>query len=264
MRTIQTEEVLNAVYQRRAIRQYTNESVDAATISGLIDAAIQAPSAMNLQPWSFVVVLGSQRLRGYSARIKAHLANAPDGAAAEWKEFFSDESDVFHGAPALVVVCATSPGTQAAEDCALAAQNLMLAAFASGLGTCPIGFARPWLCLPEVKRELGIPDDLVPGFSSRRRAPGGAPRKPRPPPRAHSVSAALKLCQAKDGRPVPLRGVSICEHDRRSLLPYCVLSQIESSERSTGGAKRAAPHRYGAVILRPPSPSLRVTGLRSG
>jgi nitroreductase len=36
----------------------------------------------------------------------------------------------------------------------------MLAAHAAGLGTCPIGFARPWLNLPETKRELSFPDEL--------------------------------------------------------------------------------------------------------
>jgi nitroreductase len=40
----------------------------------------------------------------------------------------------------------------------------MLAAYGHGLGTCPIGFARPWLNLPTTKRALGIPVDYQPVF----------------------------------------------------------------------------------------------------
>jgi len=51
-----------------------------------------------------------------------------------------------------------------AEDCSLAAENLMLAAHAMGLATCPIGFARLWLNRPDVKKELGIPESYAPVF----------------------------------------------------------------------------------------------------
>jgi nitroreductase len=64
---------------------------------------------------------------------------------------------LFYHAPALVIVLATDGTTQSAEDCCLAAQNLMLAARARHLGTCWIGLARPWLNLPATKVELGLP-----------------------------------------------------------------------------------------------------------
>jgi nitroreductase len=67
-------------------------------------------------------------------------------------------------ASALIVVCATSQDPQAAEDCCLAAQNLMLAAFANGFGSCPIGLARSWLSLAATKREIGIPQEWRPVF----------------------------------------------------------------------------------------------------
>ena len=51
-----------------------------------------------------------------------------------------------------------------AEDCSLAAQNVMLAAQAFGLATCPIGFARHWFNRPEVKQEFGIPESYSPVF----------------------------------------------------------------------------------------------------
>ena len=66
---------------------------------------------------------------------------------------------VFHHAPALVLILAKSSASQAAEDCCLAAENFMLAAREEGLGTCWVGFARPWLDLPSTKTELGISDE---------------------------------------------------------------------------------------------------------
>ena len=62
--------------------------------------------------------------------------------------------ELFHGAPALVVIYATS--ADGVPDCFLAAQNLMLAAWTLGLGTCPIGLARPLFNRAEVKEELGV------------------------------------------------------------------------------------------------------------
>lgn len=64
---------------------------------------------------------------------------------------------MFHGAPALVIILAKSSATQAAEDCCLAAENLMLGVRDEGLGSCWIGLARPWLDLPTTKAELRLP-----------------------------------------------------------------------------------------------------------
>jgi nitroreductase len=85
--------------------------------------------------------------------------------------------DIFHGAKTLIVIYATRGRFNPNEDCCLAAENLMLAAYGMGLGTCPIGFARPWLELPEVKRELGVPGHytaifpLVVGYPARKAEP---------------------------------------------------------------------------------------------
>lgn len=78
-----------------------------------------------------------------------------------FQQMLSDPAfDIFYNAHILVVICATSESMNGAEDCCLAAQNLILRAYDMGLGTCPIGLARPWLNLPEVKAEIGIPAGL--------------------------------------------------------------------------------------------------------
>jgi nitroreductase len=156
--------IIEAIYHRRAVRAFTGMQVASTTIYDLIQAAIQAPSAMNQQPWAFAVYQGQERLREYSVRAKAHYLGAvlpTFGLHGRGDTLTDPHFNIFHDAGTLLVVCARHQGLNPAEDCCLAAQNIMLAAHGAGLGTCPIGLARPWLNLPEVKGELGI----LPGLS---------------------------------------------------------------------------------------------------
>lgn len=154
-------DLLHAIYHRRSVREYTEVPVHAAMVNDLLKAAIQAPSATNQQPWAFAIIQGRARLDRYSERAKAHLlAILPETLLLYHRadDLASEEYNVFHHADTLVAICARRAPHHPEDDCFLAAQNLMLAAYAMGLGTCPIGFARPWLNLPEIKHELGIPE----------------------------------------------------------------------------------------------------------
>ena len=57
----------------------------------------------------------------------------------------------------LVLVLAKTDTEQAREDCCLAAQTLMLAAADAELGSCWVGFGRPWLNRPETRALLKLP-----------------------------------------------------------------------------------------------------------
>jgi nitroreductase len=159
-------ELLNAVRQRRAVREYTDRPVNRSIIEKLIDIAILAPSAMNLQPWAFAVVLGRDNVNAQGGRAQSWLlanfsqtpfSQMPQGARL--RQMLEDRSYfLFHQAPALVIVLAKSRDSQSAEDCCLAAEILMLAARDEELGTCWVGLARPWLDLPATKLELGLPE----------------------------------------------------------------------------------------------------------
>jgi nitroreductase len=174
----------DAIFGRRAVREYTDQAVDEEAIRRLIAAALQAPSAVNEQPWTFAVVRERNRLDRISREAKAHwLATMPDDArAARYRSLLSDPGfDILHRAPALIVISARAPGPWIVEDCALAAENLMLAAFAEGLGTCWIGFAQGYLNTPDGKAVLGLPDAWVPVapiiVGRPKRAPAPVPRK---------------------------------------------------------------------------------------
>lgn len=182
-----TTDVLEAIHGRRAVRAYTPEPVGEAAIRLLLRAAVQAPSAMNAQPWGFVVVQDRERLRRWSEWAKAQLlAQSPtDPKSGRYRGLLADPAyDIFYDAGTLIVICAPQDSPWAQADCWLAAQNLQLAAFALGLGTCCIGFALGVLNAPEVKAELSIPADM------RAVAPliVGTPTAPPPPvPRAEPV-----------------------------------------------------------------------------
>jgi nitroreductase len=157
-------ELLKAIYGRRAVRSYGKAAVGRDKIERVIDAAVHAPSAMNQQLWTFAIIQGAERMTNVAGAAKRHLlATMEAGSAlAKYRDMLMDPGfSIFYGAPCLIVVCATSRDPQAREDCCLAAQNLMLAAHGEGLGTCWIGFARPWLDLVESRRMLGIPSDWV-------------------------------------------------------------------------------------------------------
>ncbi len=157
-------DVMEAIYHRRAVRRFTTAPVNTETLQSLIEAAIQAPSAINLQPWRFAVVHRRETLQRIAGAARDHLLSfmQPGSPFLCFRSMLEDPAcDILHGAPALVVICATAPEQQAAEDCALAAQNLMLAAHSRGLGTCCIGLARPWLNQPAGRRLLGMPTDCV-------------------------------------------------------------------------------------------------------
>jgi nitroreductase len=75
----------------------------------------------------------------------------------------SDASfQIFYHAPVLILISGIAQTPWVVEDCALAAQNLMLAAYGDGLGTCWIGFAQGFLNTPEGKDALGLPATSVP------------------------------------------------------------------------------------------------------
>jgi len=217
-------ELMDAIRERRAVREFADTALDRSILENLIVAATQAPSAMNLQPWAFAVLTNRRGIDDYAERAKKWLLDhwTQTGLGAPARKIL-DPADftIFYHAPALVVVLATSSGRQADEDCCLAAQNLMLAARDQGIGTCWIGFARPWLDLPATKRELGLPQQyrvvapVVLGYPTKWPEPHG-----RKPVEIHWLQDGA---ESKSGRPdLTARGVEVVLKDfdgSRTIYP---------------------------------------------
>lgn len=178
-------DLLDAIRQRRATRSYSPKPVDEATVRALLDAAVCAPSANNLQPWSFVVIQDRALLREICAEAKDALAHDP-----HWKAHLplADPAfDIFYGAGTLIVICSKREGFCPVGDCYLAGENLMLAACAMGLATCPIGLARDVLQSPAMKKRLGVPPEEQPVLPIIvGQAAAGMPKTQRAQPRVHA------------------------------------------------------------------------------
>lgn len=151
---------MDVLRNRRAVRDFKSDPVPPNILRRLVDVAVLAPSAMNDQPWRFSVVTDQAMLTRMSDAAKRHLLGClhvlpkPD----HFRDIFADPKlHLFHHAPALIVISADSENPWVSEDCALAAENLMLAATEMRLGTCWVGFAQTWLNALEGREMLGIP-----------------------------------------------------------------------------------------------------------
>lgn len=145
--------VFETILARRSVRGYREGDLDRKTINTLLEAAVRAPTAIHEEPWAFVIVQDRQLLRRLSERAKPLFAEElPRAETADDPDF-----NIFYDAGTLILICARPLGPFVAADCWMAAENLMLAACALGLGSCVIGAALPALNLPEIKSELRIP-----------------------------------------------------------------------------------------------------------
>ncbi len=114
-------EVFEAIQKRKSIRSYESTPIPSEKFNKILEAARLAPSAGNIQPWRFIVVLDQHKKRTIAKGCRfGH---------------FLDES------PAVIVGCGdqkASPRWHAIDTC-IAMENLVLAATGEGFGTCWIG-----------------------------------------------------------------------------------------------------------------------------
>lgn len=134
--------VLENIFARKSVRKFTSEPVSDKQVETLLRAAMAAPSAMNGQPWRFVVVNDKDKLASMAEQLPyARLDTAPlaivvCGDLSVYKKFWTD-------------------------DCSAATENLLLAAEAMGLGAV-------WTAASDeersgiVREALGLPENIHP------------------------------------------------------------------------------------------------------
>jgi len=188
-------ELNRVIAERRSIRAFKKDSVSRELIKEVLQSAIQAPSAINLQPWEFTVVLGDEKerlsrllLKSYHekkiscspgakgplpAKLGKRGATSFDGMRPDldklglsFEDFFNEGSCRFYDAPVAIIISMDKIFSQRRYVCVGAAVGyLVLAAHSLGLGTCPIGLITAYD--NEIKEFLNIPDkmDIVLGVA---------------------------------------------------------------------------------------------------
>jgi nitroreductase len=167
------EELFSLLKERRSIRAFRKEPIDEGLLLQLLEAATWAPSAGNRQDWFFTVVLDpatkSRMAKAVQAKWREIVAANQDIGAIGEVEHYSSAFASFREAPVVIAVSARRPDafqehilgetatatTGSATSAAMAAQNLMLAAHALGLGSCCMTGAIA--AREELARLVGLP-----------------------------------------------------------------------------------------------------------
>lgn len=160
-------EVLNCIHARRSTRNFQERQIEQVQLDTILNAAIWAPSGGNNQSWLFTAIQNKELLLKLNELVKEGFQQwTPDddypgklGAkAASEKPTYN----FYYQAPTLIIA-SNRPGYEnAMADCALALQNMFLAAQSLGLGSCYINqlhWLRDDLCIREFLFTLGIPKE---------------------------------------------------------------------------------------------------------
>jgi nitroreductase len=179
-------DIMSAMQQRRSTRAYLGKEVSRRDIEEILSCAALAPSAINLQPWEFIVTHGDEKERLVSRLLKARRERQvkcgsgtdrplPERISRRAKEamavmephisalgltfnqFVEEGSCSFYGAPVVIIVVIDKrfPAIRYL-DVGLAVSYLLLAAQAKGLATCPIGLITAYH--DDIGEMLNIPE----------------------------------------------------------------------------------------------------------
>ena len=115
---------------RRSIRRYLDKPVEHEKLDAVVRCGINAPSAVNSQPWIVRVVEDQSLINDINEVYKKENAEQ----VARDKSF----KNMFRNAPNIICICSPANG-RGQFDAGLLAENMMLAAQSMGLGTCCLG-----------------------------------------------------------------------------------------------------------------------------
>lgn len=148
----QNNPVIEAILSRRSIRKYLDKQVEHEKLEQLARCGIAAPNGMNQQPWAVRVVENQDFIKGTTEIFKK--------ANPEQVKRDANFKNMYRNAPNLIVVA--TPSGRGQIEAGLLGENIMLAAYSMGLGTCCLGGPVRFLqtnenCKPYVKM-LNLPE----------------------------------------------------------------------------------------------------------
>lgn len=142
------KDALKVIYTRRSVRSFTGDTVSREDLMKILRAGMSAPSAVNIQPWAFVVVTKRETLDELCARLP--YAKMLDRAGAAIVVCgIPDKDEVYSGKYWVM-------------DCSAATENILLAAHALGLGAVWTAVYVDEQRMLDVREILGIPQNIIP------------------------------------------------------------------------------------------------------
>lgn len=145
--SMQENQAVANILSRKSVRQFTAEPVTEAQIDTLLRCAMAAPSAVNFQPWDFIVVTERALLDTIGSRF-------PNTRISENVQvafvMCGNMEKTFPGAPDFWI-----------DDVSAATENLLLAAHSMGLGAVWCGIFHTDK-VPGLQQILGLPEHIVP------------------------------------------------------------------------------------------------------
>ena len=155
-------DTLKTIATRFSCRSFTDQRLSDEQLHLLAQAAIQAPSGMNGQPWQIIVVKDTKLIADMDTEGMRVLAAMEDKSAYE--RMMSRGGKLFYNAPCMIVVAIKN---NAQLDCGIAAQNVVLAATSMGINNLHcglLGLAFAGDKAGDFKRRLQFPDSYECGI----------------------------------------------------------------------------------------------------
>ena len=163
-------EVIDLLINRRSIRKYETGQISDEELNLIIEAGRHAPSGGNNQSSHFIVIQNKEILDQLKTLVENQFANMEVSEEDYINLKFSitqskkGEYDFTYGAPTLVIAANDRTYGNAMADCAVALENMMIAAFSLGVGSCWVNQLR-WLSgnktVVGFLKNLGLKDEEI-------------------------------------------------------------------------------------------------------
>lgn len=135
------------IFKRRSVREFKDKSIDDTLIKFILEAAMQAPSANDNQPWSFVVITQKEKLLEVSKELKY--------------------GNIIKQAPCAILVCGNPRVNDTVDEfwvqsCSAATENLLIALTEIELGGVWLGIYPREKRIEIMRRVLKVPENIYP------------------------------------------------------------------------------------------------------
>lgn len=168
-------QVVETIMTRRSVRQYKPQAVEREKMQTIVECGINAPNAMNKQPWEVRVVDNADYINGVTELYKKANPKAAEDPAFK---------NMFRNAPTVVFIDHDTKSESSPFDCGLLAENMMISAWSMGIGSCCLGSPARFMKTPEAAeylQKLGFSEGYellyCIGFGYPDEAPAAKPRE---------------------------------------------------------------------------------------